>query len=339
MFVPASSSQYPIRRLMGVAIAATGADVPSNIVTNEQLRDVCGVDPEWIVQRTGIRERRHAPPGEATSDLATRAARQCLDRAGLRPADVDLLIVGTFTPDLLCPTAACLVQENLGLRCGAFDLQAACAGFMYSLVTGMQFVAAGTSKRCLVVGADCNSRILNPADSKVYPLFGDGAGAVLLVPGGPDQGLQAYSLGADGAGVGVLNRPMGGTRTPYEAAGAARGEHFLFMDGKPVFKWAIRLVEENIREVAQAAAVELSAIRRFLLHQANERILDGVADALKLDRTRFVKQLDRYGNTSAASIPLALDECLQQDRIRRGDSILMSGFGAGLSWGTGVWRW
>ena len=154
-----------------------------------------------------------------------------------------------------------------------------------------------------------------------------------------DEGLEAYSLGADGAGCVVLNRPMGGTKLPYDTVGGARGEHFLLMDGKPVFKWAIRLVEENIREVTASAGIALDQIRLFILHQANERIIDGVADALKLDRSLFVKQLTRYGNTSAGSIPLALDECLTAGRVRRGDPILMSGFGAGLAWGTGIWRW
>jgi len=339
MFTPAPSRLYPIRRLTGVQIAATGASVPENIVTNEQLRELCGVDPDWIVQRTGIRERRHVGPHEATSDLAVRAARQCLERSGVAIDEIDLLIVGTFTPDLLCPSTACLVQEKLGLRCGAFDVQAACAGFMYALITGMQFVAAGTSRRCLVIGADCNSRILNPSDSKIFPLFGDGAGAVLLTPGDPDQGFAAYSLGADGAGCDVLQRPVGGSRRPFSPADAATDQHYLLMDGKPVFKWAVRLVEDGIREVSAAAEMKPEQLKLFILHQANERIVNAIAEALNLDPSKLVKQMQRYGNTSAASIPLALDECLQSGRIVRGDPILMSGFGAGLAWGTGIWRW
>ena len=334
-----SSDQYPIRRLMGVEIAAVGAYVPEQVVTNADLQRLYGFDPEWIVQRTGIRERRHAPPEEATSDLAVRAAAQCLERAGVRPEEVDMLLVGTFTPDYLCPSTAALVQHRLGLRCGAVDLQAACAGFMYSLITGMQFVAAGTSKRCLVIGADCNSRILNPSDNKIYPLFGDGAGAVLLTPGSPEQGMLAYSLGADGGGCDFLIRPVGGSRTPFSVENAGDGKHLLFMDGKPVFKWAIRLVEENMRQVGGAAGLTLEQLKLVVLHQANVRILDGIADALGLDKSKVIIQLDRYGNTSAASIPLALEECVQAGRVRRGDPILMSGFGAGLAWGTGVWRW
>lgn len=336
---PAASAQYPIRRLMGVAIAAVGAAVPDQVVTNEDLKRTHGFDPDWIVQRTGIRERRHVKADEATSDLATRAAAQCLERAGVSPSEVDMLLVGTFTPDYLCPSTAALVQHKLGLRCGAVDLQAACAGFMYTLATGMQFVAAGTSKRCLVIGADCNSRILNPRDTKIYPLFGDGAGAVLLTPGTPQQGMLAYSLGTDGGGCDLLVRKAGGSRYPYEPAAAEQGGHFLHMDGKPVFKWAVRLVEENMREVVRAAELSLDQLDLVLLHQANVRIIDGIAEALGLDKKKVAIQLDRYGNTSAASIPLVLEECLQQGRVQNGNHVLMSGFGAGLAWGTGVWKW
>jgi len=338
----AAAQAYPIRRLTGVQIAAVGANVPDRIVTNEELQATCGVDPEWIVQRTGIIERRHTPPDEATSDLAARAATQCLERAGVRPSEVDLLLVGTFTPDYLCPSTAALVQHRLGLRCGALDVNAACAGFMYALTMGMQFVAAGTSTRCLVVGADCNSRILDPRDGKIYPLFGDGAGAVLLTPGSPQQGFLSYTLGADGGGCELLYRPVGGSKNPYEPAdpvGAAAGRHFLLMDGKPVFKWAVRLVEDSVREVAAAANVALSDLDLLILHQANVRIVRSAADALGIAPDRVAINLDRYGNTSAASIPLALEECVRQGRVVPGTKIMMSGFGAGLAWGTGLWQW
>lgn len=334
-----ASPPYPLRRLTGVQIVAVGANVPDRVVTNDEMQALCGVDPEWIIQRTGIRERRHAPPGEATSHLATRAANQCLDRAGVKPSEVDLLIVGTFTPDYLCPSTAALVQHKLGLRCGAVDLNAACAGFFYSLATGMQFVAAGTSKRCLVIGADCNSRILDKNDSKIYPLFGDGAGAVLLTPGSGRQGFLSYTLGADGGGCELLYRPVGGSLNPFNAADAVQNRHFLLMDGKPVFKWAVSLVEQSIRETARAADVTLEQLDLVLLHQANKRIIDGAVEKLGLDPTKVALNLDRYGNTSAASIPLALNECVEQGRVKPGTRILMSGFGAGLAWGTGVWQW
>lgn len=330
---------YPLRRLTGVQIAAVGANVPDRVVTNAEMKAICGVDPEWIVQRTGILERRHAPPGEATSDLAARAAKQCLDRAGVKPSEVDLILVGTFSPDYLCPSAAALVQHKLGLRCGAVDLNAACAGFFYALATGIQFVAAGTSKRCLVIGADCNSRILNPKDSKIYPLFGDGAGAVLLTPGSADQGFLSYTLGADGGGCELLYRPVGGSLTPFDATAAVQDRHYLLMDGKPVFKWAVSLVEQSIREAARAADVTLDQLDLVLLHQANKRIIDGATEKLGLDPAKVAINLDRYGNTSAASIPLVLEQCVQQGRVQRGTRILMSGFGAGLAWGTGVWQW
>lgn len=334
-----ATSAYPIRRLTGVQIAAVGAAVPDRVVTNADIQKICGVDPEWIVQRTGIHERRHAAPDESTVDFAARAAAQCIERAGIKPTEVDLLLVGTFTPDYLCPSTAALVQHRLGLRCGAVDLNAACAGFVYTLATGMQFVAAGTSKRCLVVGADCNSRIVNPRDSKIYPLFGDGAGAVLLTPGSSDQGMLAYTLGTDGGGCDSLYRPMGGAKEPYEPAGAEAGRHFMVMDGKRVFKWAVRLVEENVRDVVREANLTLDDMDLALFHQANLRIIQGAADALGLDMARVAINLDRYGNTSAASIPLALEECVRQGRVQRGSRVLMSGFGAGLAWGTGVWQW
>ncbi len=210
----------PVRRLMGVQILATGSYVPDQVVDNEELATL-GFDAEWILQRTGIRERRILPPELATSDMALAAAQRCLARAEVAAADVDLLIVATFTPDVPVPSVACLVQHQLGISAPAMDLQAGCAGFVYALATAAQFVAAGTSRRALVIGADCNSRILNRQDMKIYPLFGDGAGAVLLGPGTSDQGLESYTLGADGSGAELLIRPMGGTRTAMTAEGLA----------------------------------------------------------------------------------------------------------------------
>ena len=209
-------------------------------------------DAEWILQRTGIRERRILPPELATSDMALAAAQRCLARADVAAADVDLLIVATFTPDVPVPSVACLVQHQLGISAPAMDLQAGCAGFVYALATAAQFVAAGTSRRALVVGADCNSRILNRQDMKIFPLFGDGAGAVLLGPGTSDQGLESYTLGADGSGAELLIRPMGGTRLAMTAEGLAANLQFLRMDGRAVFKWAIRILDETIRAVVDA---------------------------------------------------------------------------------------
>jgi 3-oxoacyl-[acyl-carrier-protein] synthase III len=328
----------PLRSLAGVQIVGSGSFVPDNVVTNEDLASL-GCDAEWIVQRTGIRERRHVPAGMHTSDLAATAAERCLAAAGVDRAEVDLVVLGTMTPDRLLPATATEVQRRLGLNCAAMDLSAACAGFTYALGTAMQFVATGCSRRALVIGADANSRIVDPQDVKTYPLFGDGGGAVLLAPGSPEQGALAYSLGADGSGADLLCRSIGGIVRPQAGAAAEGGSWYLEMDGRPVFKWAVRLVEESVREVLQAAGLATDQVDCWLLHQANVRILDAAVEALGIERERVVMHMDRYGNTSAGSIPIALDETLRAGGIRRGDHVVMSGFGAGLAWGTLAWRW
>jgi 3-oxoacyl-[acyl-carrier-protein] synthase-3 len=298
-----------------------------------------GVDPEWILQRTGIRERRHVPPEMATSDLCVASGRQCLERAGVSAGDVDLLVIGTFTPDFqVCSTAA-TVQNRLGIPSAAIEVSSACAGFVYALVTAAQFVATGASRRALVIGADCNSRVVDTSTPKSYPLFGDGAGAVLLEPGSQEQGLMAYTLGADGSGAEMLYRPMGGSRVPPTHEGIDAGLNRLVMDGKGVFKWATRVLCDSIVEVLAHAGLKLSDLDLFVLHQANLRIIDAAADSLGIDRAKMVINIDRYGNTSGGSVPLVLDEAHQAGRIRAGDKILISGYGAGLSWGTAIFRW
>jgi len=327
-----------LRRIMGVRIASTGLSVPNIVVRNEDLAQL-GCDPEWIVKRTGIHERRHAPPEVATSDLAYEAAIQCLDDAKVSPRNVDLILVATATPDTFMPSTACHVQRRLKSPAAAVDLNAACAGFMYALVTGMQFVKTGCSHHALVIGADIMSRNVNPADKKTYPLFGDGAGAVLLVPGTDEQGILSYTLGADGEGSDYLCQPVGGTREPLTAEGLAHGRQYLHMDGKPVFRWAVRVVADSTRDVLGAAGLTVHDIDWFLFHQANRRIIDAAADELGLDPQKVLMNLDRYGNTSAASIPLVLDELNRSQRLQRGQTLLLCGFGAGLSWGTTVVRW
>ncbi len=333
------SEEYPLRSLTGVRIVSTGSFVPDNVVTNEELEEKYGYEPGWILQRTGIRERRVVSENMATSDLAIGAASQCLERVGANPRDIDMLIVATFTPDMLLPATANFVQDKLDLRCPAMDLQAACSGFMFALVTGMQYVAAGCSKLCLVVGADCNTRVVNPRDQRTFPLFGDAAGAVLLAPGESDQGFISYTLGTDGSGTELIRRPMGGTRMVVSETGVREDLQYIQMDGRAVFKWAVRVLGDTVMRVVNAANLTLDDIDWFIAHQANLRIINSAVENLGIARHKVLTNLERYGNTSAASIPLALDEVCSQGHIRRGDVLLLSGFGAGLAWGTGLFRW
>jgi 3-oxoacyl-[acyl-carrier-protein] synthase-3 len=329
-------------RAVGFRLAGIGSHVPPQVVTNADLARL-GCDPEWIVARSGIHERRHAAPEFATSDLAAAAGRAALEHGGVQPADVDLLVLGTFTPDMCIPSAACIVQEKLGLDAPAMDVTAACAGFAYALVTASQFLTAGTSRLALVIGADTNSRVVDPEDIKTWPLFGDGAGAVLLEPvepqpAGREQGLLAFSLGSDGRGAGLLACPMSGSRQPPNAEGFARREQFMQMDGRAVFKWAIRLAEENIRAIVERSGVLLEHVDLFVLHQANARIVDGVRESLGLPPQKVFMNLDRFGNTSSGSIPLALDEAWRTGRVGPGSTVVVCGFGGGLAWGSAVWR-
>lgn len=327
-----------LARLPGVQILGTGSDVPDRVVTNQDLAAL-GYDAQWIVQRTGILERRYALPGTATSDLAVTAAARCIEQAGVPRDDVDLLLVATSTPDMPMPATASVVQDRLGLSALAFDIEAACSGFVYALFTAMQYVASGSSRCALAIGADCYSRVINPADQRTYPIFGDGAGAALVARGTPEQGVLACAVGSDGAGVNLVYRGMGGSRLPYPDSPDHDAQRFVIMEGRPVFKWAIRIVEESVRQVLSAAGVRKEELALVVLHQANQRIIDAAVQNLGLSPDVVYNNIARYGNTSAATVPLALDEAHRQGRIRRGDLVLLSGFGGGLSWGTMLLRW
>jgi len=329
----------PARSLLGVQILGSGSYLPELVVSNQDLRDSHGFDPEWIVNRTGIYERRFALPHQATSDLCTQAAIRCVKAAGREPGEVDLLVVATFTPDMAFPATANLIQDRLKLTCAAFDVQAACAGFVVALIIAAQFVATGNSRCAMVIGGDCNSRVINPKDQKSFPLFGDGAGAVLLGPGERDQGLVAYQLGSDGSGADFLSRPACGSRIPPSAAALEKGLHYLTMDGRAIFKWAVRILADSALTVLAHAECNVADIRWFIPHQANVRIIHAASDVLGFHRNAVFKNLERYGNTSAGSIPIALDELNRDGAIQRGDLLLTSGFGAGLNWGTALWRW
>jgi 3-oxoacyl-[acyl-carrier-protein] synthase-3 len=327
------------RRLTGVRVLATGSYVPDSVVSNEHLHQRLGFDSEWIVKRTGILERRHALPHQATSDLCYEAAKRCIDAAGVKTSDIDLLLLATFTPDMSFPSTACLVQDQLKLNCPAVDLQAACAGFMYALITGAAYVASGASDLALIIGGDANSRVVNPDDIKTYPLFGDGAGAILLTRGRPDQGIISYSLGADGSGGDLLSRPACGSRMPPTKEMLEKGLHYMYMDGRAVFRWAVAIMCDTIQDVLKHSGMTADQVNLYLPHQANIRIINAAIDVLKIPRSRVFNNLERYGNTSAGSIPLVLDEAMQEGRIKQDDLVVLSGFGAGLAWGTALMRW
>jgi len=327
------------RSLLGIQIVSTGSYLPDNIVTNADLQERFGYDPAWIEQRTGIVARRYAAPEQATSDLCIEAARRAIRNARVDVRDIDLVVVGTFTPDFQCPTTANLVQEALGIDAPAMDLHAACSGFVYAMTTAAQYVATGNSRLALVIGGDCNSRIVNPLDQKVAPLFGDGAGAVLLARGDCHQGLICYQLGSDGGGGCMLDRQAGGTKNPVTHEDLDAGRQYLQMDGRNVFKWAVRAVTDSVEIVMRKTGLSTTDVALYVLHQANIRIINNVAEQLAIPVDRMFNNLRDYGNTSGGSIPIALDEAFQLGRIKRGDTVLMSGFGAGLTWGTCLFRW
>jgi len=324
---------------MGVSIRSTGSYVPDDVITNEHLQNRFGCDPEWILKQTGIRERRHAQPHQATSDLAFEAARRCLDKADVDPADVDLILVATVTPDMSFPSVACMLQDRLKLRCAALDIQAACAGFTYALVTAGAYLLAGACENALVIGADCMSRVINPQDVKIFPILGDGAGAVLLSRGRPDQGIVSYSLGSQGDGSALIQRRGCGSRHPATPDVLAQGWQYMSMEGRAVFNWAASILSDSIQDVLAASGLQTGDINLYVPHQANVRIVHAAIDVLKIDRDRVVINIDRFGNTSAASIPLALDEAVRDGRVEPGDRVILSGFGAGLVWGTMLFRW
>lgn len=327
------------RQLLGVRVTGTGSYVPDAIVSNDHLHHRLGFDSEWIVKRTGIHERRHALPDQATSDLAVEAAVRAIESAGTASSEIDLVVLGTFTPDMAFPSTACLVQDRLQIVGAAIEVEAACAGFMHALVTAGAYIAAGVSDTALVIGADCNSRILNPNDVKTYPLFGDGAGAVILTRGRKDQGLVSYSMGSDGFGGEMLCRPSGGSRNPPKHEHLDQGLQYMFMDGRAVFKWAVSILCDTIQDVLQDSGFTTDDVDLYIPHQANIRIINAACDVLHIPRHKVFNNLEKYGNTSAGSIPLALDEAMTQGRLKPGQLALLSGFGAGLTWGTALVRW
>lgn len=336
---PDSHDSRGTQKLLGIGISGIGSALPDLVISNQDLKQQYGMDPEWIEQRTGIRERRRAAAGESTSTLGIAAAREAIRNAGVSANDIDLIVLATFTPDYRGPSSACLVQAALGLSAPAFDVQAACAGFMYALATAGQFVATGNSRLALVIGSDVVSHCCDAGNRSTAPLFGDGAGAVLLGAGRPDQGLLSYELGSDGSLADTLLCPVGGSMEPATPEAVAAGRHYLQMEGRKVYKWAVETVTDSIGLIIERSNVTVADIDLFVLHQANIRIIDHAMKELGIPAHKVVNNLDRVGNTSAASIPLVLAEASQAGRLKTGDLVMMCGFGAGLTWGTGLFRW
>lgn len=321
-------------------ILGVGRFVPESILTNRDLEKMVDTSDEWITTRTGIRERRIAPPGIATSDMAVSAAMAAMDMAGVGPEELDLIITATVTPDMIFPSTACLVQAALGAwRAAAFDLSAGCSGFIYALSVASQYVATGAARRVLVIGAETLSRITDYEDRNTCVLFGDGAGAAVIGPKDGDAGILAFDLGADGAGADLLCLPAGGSKRPVSAETLADRSHYIKMEGKQVFRFATRVVEESTMAVLKRAGADVGDIDLFVPHQANIRIIDHAVEKLGIPREKVFVNLDRYGNTSAASIPIALSEAAEQGRLGPGDLVVMVGFGAGLTWGSCALRW
>lgn len=315
--------------------------VPEKVLTNFDLEKMVDTSDAWIRERTGIRERRIAAPEESTSDLATRAAKEALAAANLSPEEIDLIIVATASPDMLFPATACLVQANLGAsRAAAFDLEAGCSGFIYGLAVGAQFIATGSCRHVLVIGAETLSRLTNWEDRSTCVLFGDGAGAAVLSPVSPPRGILSFYLRSDGSGGELLKLPAGAARLPASRETVESRLHFIAMNGREVFKFAVRAMEEAALEALNRAGVSSQEIDCFVPHQANIRIIDATAKRLGLPPEKVVVNIDRYGNTSAASIPIALYEAVAQGKIKPGEStVLMVAFGAGLTWGSVLMRY
>jgi 3-oxoacyl-[acyl-carrier-protein] synthase-3 len=323
---------------VSAGIVGWGTAVPDGRVTNADLEARLDTSDEWIVERTGIRERRVAGPNESTATLAAEAATQAIKRAGLVPADIDLMIIATVTPEQPIPHTGAFVGDTLGLQCGSFDMNAACAGFVYELVVGTSMLGMGYD-HVLLVGAETLSRIIDPDDRTTTVLFGDGAGAAVLAPMRETPGVLAWDLGCDGSAAGLLEVPAGGSRLPTSAATVENREHYLKMAGQEVFRRAVRAVVESATVTLERAGIGTADVAWFVPHQANGRIIEAAANRLGFEPERTLINIDRYGNTSSASIPLALFEAVDDGRVRDGDLVLCSGFGAGMTWASALLRW
>jgi len=321
-------------------IVGWGKYLPEKVVTNFDIAEIMDTSDEWIRTRTGISHRRFAEEEESTSTMALAAARLALDRARISPIDIDMIIVATITPDYPFPATAALVQDALGAtHAAAYDLNAACAGFIYGLSMGSAMIEAGTAKVVVVIGAETLSRILDVEERGTYPLFGDGAGAVVLQAKDTPGGVMSTVLGADGSGGEHLIVPGGGSKTPTTRQTVDEHLHFMRMNGREVYRFATRVMGKAAKEAVEKAGLELDDISLLVPHQANIRIIESARKQMKLGKDKVFTNLDRYGNTSAASIPIAFCEAIEEGRVNTKDKVVMVGFGAGLTWGATVIEW
>jgi 3-oxoacyl-[acyl-carrier-protein] synthase-3 len=322
------------------SIISVGSYVPDRVLSNGDLEKMVDTSDEWIFTRTGIKERRIAAQHEATSDLAAKAARVAMERAKVTPDEIDLIILATITPDMPFPSTACLVQEKIGAeKAAAFDIQAACSGFIFALEIGQQFIMSRSYDTVLVIGAEKLSSIINWNDRNTCVLFGDGAGAAILRHRPQAHGLLTACMGSDGGRAGLLCMPGGGSAFPPSHETVAAGLHYLRMDGKETYKNAVTAMQTAAEEALRRCELDISQIHCIIPHQANRRIIDAVAERLGAKPEQLFVNLEKHGNTSAASVAIALDEAVQTKRIQRGDLVLMIVFGAGLTWGAAVIEW
>ena len=322
------------------SVIAVGSYVPQRVLTNAELEKMVDTSDEWIVSRTGIKERHIAAKNEFTSDMAAQAASRALERAGIAAEQIDMIIVATITPDMPFPSTACLVQQKIGARrAAAYDIEAACSGFIFGLEIGQQFIMSRTYDTVLVIGAEKLSTIINWKDRNTCVLFGDGAGAAVLQHRPQAHGLLTACMGSDGEKAGLLSMLGGGSRCPATLESVAAGYHYLRMDGKETFKNAVNAMFTAASEALTRCELSIAQIKCVIPHQANLRIIHAVGDRLGVKPEQLFINVEKYGNTSAASVAIALDEAVQTGRIQRGDLVLLLVFGAGLTWGAAVIEW
>src|SRR3954463_5086887 len=330
-----------LKTLVRAKISALGTYVPPRLLTNKDLEKLVETSDDWIMERTGIRERHIVDKGVATSDLATEAAKKILTQRGLKPTEIDAIIVGTVTPDMPFPATACLVQHKLGAQ-GAwgFDLSAACSAFPYSLQSGAQFIMTGAQKKVLVIGADVMSSIINYSDRATCVIFGDGAGAVLLEPAAEgEEGLIDFIHEVDGSGGCSLNMPAGGSLHPATHETVEKKMHFVHQDGQAVFKYAVRKMADASERILTRNGLTGKDVACFIPHQANKRIITATADRLGMPMERVIVNIDRYGNTTAGTIPLAMQTAIEEGKLKKGDLVLLASVGAGFTVGATLLRW